>query len=417
MIANKNISNILHVKQSETFQQMKPIGEILDFSNTEIAFSNKSDKELKRTAWLFSMMNKAWLVDTFSPLGLIAIRLRLPFVKPIIKATIFEQFVGGTTLLESQKAIEKLYENNTLSILDFGAEAKETEKDFNITMNENIRSIEFAYNHESVPVISTKITGLARFGLLESIQKGEPLSRETRLEYRNIIKRLDSICYVAHEKNVGVFFDAEESWIQDSIDHLVYLMMRRYNKDKVIVYSTFQMYRHDRLQFLIDLHAKAQEEGFMLGAKLVRGAYMDKERDRAEEMGYASPIHPNKQATDESYNMALRYCIKHYKELAICNATHNMESCLLFARLIHEQKLPKDHPHLNFCQLYGMSDHLTFNLANAGYNVAKYLVYGQIEDVIPYLIRRAKENASVTGDMSREYELVMKEVRRRGLAK
>lgn len=392
---------------------MKPIEEILDFTNTEIAFANKSDKELKKTAWLFSMMNKAWLVDTMSPLGLLAVRWRLPFVKPIIKATIFEQFVGGVTLLESQDSIRKLYDNNTLTVLDYGAEAKSTEKDFNITMNENIRAIEFAFTHDSVPVISTKISGLARFGLLEEIQKGEPFTRETRIEYRNILKRMDSICHVAHEKNVGVFFDAEESWIQDTIDHLVYLMMKRYNRKRVIVYNTFQMYRHDRLQFLMDMHKKAQADGFMLGAKLVRGAYMGKERARAEENDYPSPIHPNKKATDEGYNLALRYCLQHYKEIGICNATHNAESSMLFAKLIHEQGLDKSHPHLNFCQLYGMSDHLTFNLANAGFNVAKYLVYGQIEEVVPYLVRRAKENASVTGDMSREYELVMTEVKRR----
>jgi proline dehydrogenase len=401
------------LEQPEIYPPMKPIGEILNFSNTEIAFANKSDKELKKMAWLFSMMNKAWLVDAMSPLGLMAVRWRLPFVKPIIKATIFEQFVGGTTLLESQKAINRLYENNTLSILDYGAEAKETERDFNITMNEIIRAIEFAFTHEAVPVVSVKITGLARFGLLESIQKGDPFTKETRTEYRNVLKRLDAICHIAHEKNVGVFLDAEETWIQDAIDHLVYLMMKHYNKKKVIIYNTFQLYRHDRLGFLMDSHKRAKEEGYLLGAKLVRGAYMDKERDRAEAMGYSSPIHPNKQATDDAFNMALRYCLQHYTEIGICNASHNQESCLLFATLIHEQKLPKNHPHLNFCQLYGMSDHLTFNLANAGFNVAKYVVYGQIEEVVPYLIRRAKENAAVTGDMSREYELVMKEVRRR----
>ncbi len=400
-------------KQADTIKPIKPIDEIVDFSNTEIAFANKSDSDLNKMAWLFSLMNKGWLVNLLSPAGLIAVKWGLPFVKPIIKTTIFEQFVGGTTLLESQKAIEKLYANNTLSILDYGAEAKSTEKDFNITMNENIRAIEFAYTHDSVPVISTKITGLARFQLLEDIQNGVPFTRETRREYRNVLKRLDAICHVAHEKKVGVFFDAEESWIQNTIDHLVYQMMRRYNRDRAIVYNTFQLYRHDRLQFLMDMHAKAQEDGFLLGAKLVRGAYMDKERERAEEMDYPSPIQPTKKATDDAYNTALRYCIKHYEEIATCNATHNAESCLLFAQLIHEQRLPKDHPHLNFCQLYGMSDHLTFNLANAGYNVAKYLVYGQIEEVVPYLIRRAKENAAVTGDMSREYELVMKEVRRR----
>lgn len=401
------------MKQSETLKPMKSIGEIVDFSNTEIAFANKSDKELSKMAWLFSAMNKGWLVEAFSPTALLAVRWRLPFIKSIVKATIYEQFVGGTTLLESQKAIQKLYDNNTLSILDYGVEGKSTEKDFNITMNENIRAIEFANSHESVPVVSTKITGLARFGLLESIQKGEPFTKETRKEYRNILKRLDSICHVAHEKNVGVFFDAEESWIQDTLDHLVYLMMQRYNKKKVIVYNTFQMYRKDRLQFLMDIHTKSKKEGFMLGAKLVRGAYMDKERERAEDLDYPSPIYPNKKSTDDAYNTALRFCIKHYEEMAICNATHNAESCMLFAKLIHEQGLPKNHSHLNFCQLYGMSDHLTFNLAKAGFNVAKYVVYGQIEDVVPYLVRRAKENAAVTGDMSREYELVMTEVRRR----
>ncbi|MFK7808317.1 MAG: proline dehydrogenase family protein [Saprospiraceae bacterium] len=403
------------VNHTETStNSMKPIDDILDFKNTKIAFANKSDKELKKTAWLFSMMNRAWLVDALSPVGLLAIRWRLPFVKPIIKATIFEQFVGGTTLLDSQSSIQNLYHNNVVSVLDYSAEAKASEKDFNITMNENIRAIEFAQTNDSVPIIVSKISGLARFGLLEEIQKGDAFSRETRIEYRNVLKRIDSICHVAHERNVGIFIDAEESWIQDAIDHLAYVMMKRYNKEKVIVYNTFQMYRHDRLQFMMDMHEKAKQEGFLLGAKIVRGAYMDKERERAEEMGYPSPIQVNKEATDEAYNLALRYCIKNYKEIAICNATHNAESSKLFAKLIHENNLPKDHPHLNFCQLYGMSDHLTFNLADAGFNVAKYLVYGQIEEVVPYLVRRAKENSSVTGDMSREYELVMTEVRRRG---
>ncbi|HHS94982.1 MAG TPA: proline dehydrogenase [Phaeodactylibacter sp.] len=403
------------IKHSETFKPVKPTEQLIDFSNTEIAFSDKSDEELKKMAWLFGLMNKAWLVKLLNPLGLMAVRWHLPFSTRVIKATIFRQFVGGTTLLESQKVIKRLYDHNILSILDYGAEAKESEKDFNITMNENIRAIEFAYTHESVPVVSCKITGLARFGLLESIQKGEPFSRETRIEYRNILKRIDSICHVAHEKGVGVFIDAEESWIQDAIDHLVYLMMKRYNRKRVIVYNTFQMYRHDRLQYLMDAHSKAQEEGYLLGAKLVRGAYMDKERARAEDLGYPSPIHPNKKATDDAYNLALNYCIQHYEEIAICNASHNEESNMLFAKWIHEKRLPKGHPHLNFCQLYGMSDHISYNLANAGYNVAKYLIYGQIEEVVPYLTRRAKENAAVTGDMSREYELILREIKRRKL--
>lgn len=391
-------------------------GPIVDFSNTEIAFAHKDNKTLKKISWIFSMMNKKWLVDSSSSLGLLALRLRLPFVERIIKATIFEQFVGGTTLLECQKSIDQLYNNKIHSVLDFGAEAKTEEKDFNNTMNECIRALDFAEANESVPVVSTKITGMARFGLLESIQRGEPLTKETRREYRNVLKRLDSICYVAQERNTSVFFDAEESWIQDAIDHLVTLMMKRYNKKKVVVYNTFQMYRHDRLQFLMDSYAKADKDGYLLGAKLVRGAYMEKERERAEEMGYPSPINPDKAATDDSYNMALRFCVKHYDKVASCNATHNQQSCLLLAELIDQLDIPRDHKHLNFCQLYGMSDNITFNLAAKGYNVAKYMPYGSVQDVVPYLIRRAQENTAVTGDMSREFKLIQKELRRRKLS-
>lgn len=388
----------------------------IDFSNTEIAFSNKSNKDLKRAAWLFNTMNKAWLVSIGSSLAMFALRLRLPFVEKIIKNTMFRQFVGGTTLLECQPNINKLYDFNTLSILDYGAEAKKTEQDFNRTMNETIRAIEFAATNASVPIVSSKITGLARFELLESIQNGETLTKETKREYRNILKRIDSICHVAHEKNVGVFFDAEESWIQYSIDHLVTLMMKRYNKNKIIVYNTFQMYRVDRLQFLFNSFDLAKKDGYKLGAKLVRGAYMEKERERAQEKNYPSPIHPSKEATDDAYNTALRFCVDNYEEIASCNATHNQKSCELQAQLIHEKRIDKNHPHLNFCQLYGMSDHLTFNLAHSGFNVAKYMVYGQIREVVPYLIRRANENKAVTGDMSREYKLIYKEVKRRNLS-
>ncbi len=392
---------------------MKNSNSTIDFSNTEVAFYHKSDKELKKAAWLFSMMNKRWLVDALSPMGLFAVRMRLPFVQSMVKKTIFEQFVGGTTLLESQKSIDLLFDNKVQSILDYGAEAKSTEKDFNYTMNECIRSIDFAATNESVPVVSAKITGLASFSLLEDIQHGKSLSKEMRRAYRNVLKRVDAICHVACDRNVGIFFDAEESWIQDTIDHLVNIMMKRYNKEKVIVYNTFQMYRHDRLQYLIDSFDKANAAGYMLGAKLVRGAYMEKERARATEMGYTSPIQVTKKATDDAFNTGIRFCVDNYERIGLCNATHNQDSCQLLATLISEKKIPKNHPHLNFCQLYGMSDHITFNLASQGYNVAKYLVYGSVQDVVPYLIRRARENSAVSGDMSREYALVMEEVRRR----
>ncbi len=388
----------------------------IDFSNTEIAFAHLSDKELKKTAWLFSMMNKPLLVKYGSALALWAVENGIPPAEWAVRKTVFSQFVGGTTLLDSQPSIERLAEHNTLTILDYGAEAKETELDFNHTMNENIRAIDFANRSvKSIPVISTKVTGLMRFNLLERIQSAETLTKEEVSEYRNALKRLDAICYHASKKNVAVFIDAEESWIQDSIDHLVWLMMRRYNKKQVVVYNTFQFYRHDRLQFLTESYDRAQKEGFLLGAKLVRGAYMEKERARAQEMNYPDPINADKVATDDLYNTALRFCIDHLDTMAVCNASHNAHSNMLQVELMEKKGLAKNHPNTLFSQLYGMSDNLTFNLAKAGFRVAKYLPYGQVKEVIPYLIRRAQENTSVTGDAGRELKLVREEVKRRGI--
>ena len=238
---------------------------------------------------------------------------------------------------------------------------------------------------------------------------------EEEKEYSNVLKRIDAICSSASKNNTSIFIDAEETWIQDSIDSITNLMMSRYNKDKVSVFNTFQMYRHDRLAFLKKSYEEANKQGYLLGAKLVRGAYMEKERARAAEMGYDSPINPSKQVTDEQFNQGIRFCVDHYETIALCNATHNLESSALLASLIQDKNLPKDHPHLNFCQLYGMSDNLTFNLAAEGFNVGKYVVYGQVEEVVPYLVRRAQENASVTGDMSRELELYSEEIKRRSI--
>lgn len=387
----------------------------VDFSNTKNAYAHKDDKALKKMLWLFGLMNKHWLVGLGAKIGVPAIKMHLPFVKSIVKNTVFEHFCGGVSLLETQGTIDLLAKNKVFTILDYGAEGKQSEAEFNKTMNETIRAIQFAANTNDVPVVSSKITGLARFDLLASIQAGVPLTTETKREYRNILKRLDAICHVASQSNTGIYFDAEETWIQDTLDHLVGLMMRRYNKEKVVVSTTYQLYRTDTLQLLMDHFDKAQKHNYLLGAKLVRGAYMDKERARAAEKGYPSPIHPNKEATDDSYNSALRFCIDNYEKIALCNATHNAESNYLMAKLIAERGLDKNHPHLNFSQLYGMSDNQTFNLADAGYFVAKYVPYGPIEDVVPYLIRRAEENSSVTGDMSREYQMVLAEVKRRGI--
>ena len=388
----------------------------IDFSNTENAFAHLTNAELKKTAWLFNMMNKPALVKYGSALALWAVENSIPMADWAVKKTVFSQFVGGTTLLDSQPCIERLAAYNALTILDYGAEAKETELDFNHTMNENIRAIDFASRSvKSIPVISTKVTGLMRFGLLERIQSAETLNKEEVIEYRNALKRLDAICYHASKKNIAVFIDAEETWIQDSIDHLVWLMMRRYNKQRVVVYNTFQYYRHDRLEFLTESYDRAMQEGFMLGAKLVRGAYMEKERARAQELNYPDPINANKEITDDLYNTALRFCIDHIDTMAVCNASHNAKSAMLQVELMDKKGIANDHPNTLFSQLYGMSDNLTFNLSKAGYRVAKYLPYGQVKEGIPYLIRRAQENTSVTGDAGRELVLVRQEVKRRGI--
>lgn len=387
-----------------------------DFTDTATAFSHLSDQELKKMSWLFDMMNRPWLVKYGSSLGLLAVEWNLPFAKHIIRRTIFEQFVGGSTLLDCQKSIERLASLHTFTILDYGAEAKETEQDFNHTMTENIRAIDFAsQSGGKIPVISTKVTGLARFSLMESIQSKATLNREELNEYRNVLKRVDTICYHAAAKGVSVFIDAEESWIQDTLDHLVWLMMKRYNKERVVVFNTFQMYRHDRLQFLMESFDRAREQHFLLGAKLVRGAYMDKERHRAAEKKYTNPINSDKQTTDDLYNTALRFCVDNIEHLAVCNASHNAVSNMLLAELMQRKNIPADHPHVLFSQLYGMSDNLTFNLSKAGYRVGKYMPYGQVHDVIPYLIRRAQENSSVTGDAGRELLLIKSEVARRGI--
>lgn len=387
----------------------------LDFSNTEIAFKNKSNEQLKKAFWLFKMMNKSWFVNLGSRLGSIAVRLNLPFSKTIVEKTIFEQFCGGTTLLNSQQTIEHLAAYKVATLLDYGAEGKVTESDFNLTMNENIKALEFAAANPFIPVVTTKITGIARFDLLEKISSGVDLVPEEEAEYSNVLKRIDAICSAAYKTKTSIFIDAEESWIQDAIDSIANLMMSRYNKEYISVYNTFQMYRHDRLEFLMKSYEEANNQGYILGAKLVRGAYMDKERKRAEERGYPSPINKDKASTDDCFNTALRFCIDNYEKIALCNATHNLESSRILADLIFERNLPKEHTHLNFCQLYGMSDNLTFNLAESGYNVGKYLVYGQVEEVVPYLVRRAQENTSVTGDMSRELDLYNLEIKRRGL--
>lgn len=392
----------------------EPLG-LLNFNNTEIAFSYKSNKVLKEVYRLFKLMNNGQLVALGSALTPLALKLKLPFVKAAIRKTIFKQFVGGQNLLDTQKVIDLLFRYNTLTILDYGAESKSSEEDLDKVMNENIKAIELAASNTSVPVISTKITGLAENALLIKMQSGKSLNAGEERSKTRMVERLTAICERAYNLKVGVMIDAEESWMQNTIDRLVEDMMREFNKTKVIIYNTFQLYRHDKLEYLKSSHADAIANGYMLGAKLVRGAYMEKERNYAEEHGIPSVIQPDKAATDRDYNLAVKYCVDNYQSIASVCATHNMESNHYQASLIEKAGIERDHPHLNFCQLLGMSDNITFNLAEKGYNVAKYVPYGPIDEVVPYLIRRAQENTAVTGDLSRELQLIKQEINRRGL--
>ncbi len=387
----------------------------LDFYNTEIAFSHKSDRELRRTYWLFKFMNKPNLVSLGNLLGNFAAKFPFHVFDPLIKKTIFYQFCGGTSLLECQKVVDRLNSKHALTILDFGAEAKESEEEFDKTLAENLRALEFAASNPNVPGISTKLTGYVPFSVLEKMHAGDTLTAHDEIAWQRLEERFVTLCYKAYEMGVALFIDAEESWIQDPIDRLVDKHMAEFNREKPILYNTYQLYRKGKLDYLKSSYEIAQSKGYILGAKIVRGAYIEKERIRANEKNYEDPIQPNKESTDRQYDDAVRFCVEHHEGISLCNSSHNMASTALQARLMSSHNIPKDHPHLNFCQLLGMSDNLTFNLSENGYCVAKYVPYGPVKEIIPYLTRRAKENTSITGDMSRELELLHTEMKRRGL--
>ncbi|MEO5583095.1 MAG: proline dehydrogenase family protein [Saprospiraceae bacterium] len=389
----------------------------LDFNNTEIAFGHKPDQELRETYRLFKLMNSPNLVKIGSGFAMLLNKLKLPILDPLIKATIFKQFCGGINLLDCQKTIDRLYKNKTLSILDYGAEAKDSEKDFDATLGELIKAVQFGASNASVPVISLKTSSIARNELLEKWKGNQALESFEAVELEKVKKRMHKVIHLASDMGVAVFVDAEESWVQDAMDTLVEEMMESYNKRKVVVYNTFQMYRRDRLDFLKKSFERSVSRNYYLGAKIVRGAYIVKEGDRAKTEDRESPVFDSKEGSDESFNQAIEFCVNHYDRISSCNASHNAESCMLQARLIAERSIPKNHSHLNFCQLMGMSDNITFNLAAQGYNVAKYVVYGPIQEVIPFLIRRAQENTSITGDVGRELNLVIQEMKRRRLVK
>jgi proline dehydrogenase len=399
----------------------------MNLENTETSFASKTNRDLRKARVLYSIMNVNWIVKTGIVLLPLALKARLP-VRRLIYNSIFRQFVGGESLPDTRKVLLNLQKSNVKAILDYGAEGKISEGSFDTVCNEFLTLIDYASDQPDVPFISIKITALGRFARLEKLNPeiiiGEAglqintgqLSESELGEWDRVLDRIERVCARGEEKSVGVLVDAEESWIQDTIDAVTMGMMSKHNRKRVIVFNTIQFYRVDRLRLLRLIAAISEKEGYIPGIKIVRGAYMEKERLRALEFNYSCQIQPDKISTDRDFNSALEYCIANLQKISVIVASHNDQSVLLAIELLDRYSLPKDHPYIHFSQLYGMSDNITFNLAGAGYQVSKYLPYGPLEDVIPYLLRRAQENTSVSNQTGKELRLIISEVKRRNLA-
>ena len=390
----------------------------LSFDNTQNAFAYKSTPDLKKAKFLISVIQNPLMVSLATKVTPFLMKMGFP-INGILRNTVFKQFVGGETLEESARTAKLLGSYDVQVILDYGVEAKEGESNFDDVTSHIIEAIDFAATQNNIPFISVKITGIASHILLEHLNEAPRLrsgihdSESENAAWERVRERMYAICDIAQEKGVGILLDAEETWIQDPIDRLAIELMKEYNKEKVVIYNTYQLYRNDRLLFLQLSHRLAKEGGFLLGAKLVRGAYMEKERDRAIKLGYASPIHLNKEATDKDFDAAATYCISNKDTISLLLASHNEASNIAIATAMTNLSFEKNDQHVHFSQLFGMGDHITFNMAVQGYNVSKYLPFGPINEVIPYLMRRAEENTSVNGQTNKELVLLKTELARR----
>lgn len=386
---------------------------MLSFENTEIAFKSKSTPDLKRAYWLFKIVSSPIIVKIGKVATNFALSLRLP-IRKIVKATIFKQFCGGESIEDCRNKMEELATFKVGTILDYSIEGKTTDEDFEQTVEIIIQTIQEGRNNKNIPFAVFKVTGIGSINLLEmASDQNCNLNESQILELEGIKNRIERICAAAHTAMIPVFIDAEESWIQAIIDTWALEMMLKYNLEKAIVYNTLQMYRHDRLEFLTSCSENAKKHGIKYGIKLVRGAYMEKERARAQKLGYPSPIYPDKNASDDAYNTALKFILEHEMLFALCAGTHNEESSLLLTQELERKQISRDNDKFYFAQLLGMSDHISFNLSNAGFKVAKYVPFGPVKEVMPYLLRRADENTSVAGQTGRELSLIIKELDRR----
>ncbi|HQX02879.1 MAG TPA: proline dehydrogenase family protein [Flavobacterium sp.] len=384
------------------------------FDNTQVAFSLKSDSELDRAYFLFKLIDNEPLVRIGTAVTNFALKAHLP-VEGLIRASVFDHFCGGVSEDDCMPVMEKMFTKKVCSVLDYSVEGKEDEHQFDAAMKKTLKIIEFAKLKDAIPFAVFKPTGFGRLDLYTKVGRKDPLNFEEHQEWDRVVARYEAVCKLAFEKDVSLLIDAEESWMQDAADELVTKMMQKYNKEKAIIFNTIQLYRWDRLDFLKKLHEQAKREGFYIGMKLVRGAYMEKENQRAEEKGYKTPICATKEESDKMYDDTLAYMLDNINQMAVFAGTHNELSSYKLMQLMAEKGLSNNDNRIWFGQLYGMSDNISYNLAANGYNVAKYLPFGPVRDVMPYLIRRAEENTSVAGQTSRELMLIKKERERRKL--
>ncbi|WP_320814821.1 proline dehydrogenase family protein [Flavobacterium sp.] len=384
------------------------------FNNTEVAFSLKSDTELERAYFLFKLIESQPLVRIGTAVTNFALKAHLP-VEGLIRSTVFDHFCGGINEHDCLSVVDKMFTKGVSSVLDYSVEGKEEEAQFDAALEMILKTVDFAKERMAIPFAVFKPTGFGRISLYEKVGSGTELSDKEKEEWSRVAARFDKVCKIAHDKDVALLIDAEESWMQDAADDLVEEMMCKYNKERAIVFNTLQMYRWDRLDYLKKIHEKANKDGFFVGMKIVRGAYLEKENTRAEDKGYKSPICATKQATDENYDAAIVYMVDNIDKMYIFAGTHNENSSYQLMQLCEEKGIAKNDNRIFFGQLYGMSDNISYNLAIQSYNVAKYLPFGPVRDVMPYLIRRAEENTSVAGQTSRELDLIKKERSRRKL--
>jgi proline dehydrogenase len=384
------------------------------FENTETAFAIKSDSDLEKAYFLFKLIKSEPLVKIGSAVTKFALNAHLP-VEGLIRATVFDHFCGGINEDDCLPIIAKMYKKNVYSVLDYSVEGKEEESQFDLALKKILEILKYAKDNQAIPFGVFKPTGFGRLELYQKVSEKLALSDEEKKEWKKVEERYERVAKTAFDYDVPLLIDAEESWMQPAVDDLLEGLMSKYNKDKVIIFSTLQLYLWDRLDYLKGLHQRAKAKKFKIGMKLVRGAYMEKERERAKEMGYPDPICKDKDATDKNFDAVQRYMFDNIQDMAIFCGTHNEESSYLLMELMKERKIDKKDPRVWFGQLYGMSDNISYNLGKEGYNVAKYLPFGPVKDVMPYLLRRAEENTSVAGQTTRELDLITKERNRRKL--